>query len=86
MVNVAADALSTRKIPESAVKAQLTISEYGERMGLSVFLPEEYDFDPGDGHPMALRLECVNSVEGSTVSGLLWVGSASFAATALSSE
>src|SRR5881296_1450081 len=28
-------------------------------------LPGQYDFDPGDGRPMALRLECFNSVEGS---------------------
>lgn len=66
VIGVTANALSARKIPESAVVAQLTISEYGERLSLSIFLPEEYQFDPGDGHPMALRLECVNSVDGST--------------------
>ena len=36
------------------------------RMGLFVRLPREYDFDPGDGHPMALRLLCLNSVDGSS--------------------
>jgi hypothetical protein len=66
VVNAAAEALRARKIAESAVKIQLTISEYGERLNLSLFLPEKYQFDPGDGHPMALRLECVNSVDGST--------------------
>jgi hypothetical protein len=35
-------------------------------MALSLYLPEKYQFDPGDGHPMALRLECFNSVDGST--------------------
>jgi hypothetical protein len=48
------------------VKADLKISEYGERMALSLYLPDKYGCDPGDGHPMALRLECLNSVDGST--------------------
>ena len=34
-------------------------------MALSLFLPPRFEFDPGDGHPMALRLECTNSVDGS---------------------
>ena len=35
-------------------------------MALSLCLPEEYGFKPDDGHAMALRLECFNSVDGST--------------------
>ena len=60
------DALREAKIPEADQDAELILTEYGERMAFSVFLPERYSFDPGDGHPMGLRLECVNSVEGST--------------------
>lgn len=45
---------------------ELTITEYGSRMALRVIFPPRYEFDPGDGHPLALRLECVNSVDGST--------------------
>jgi len=48
------------------VSADLELTEYGERMSLIVFLPQNYWFDPGDGKPMALRLECRNSVDGST--------------------
>jgi len=66
VLDVAARALDAMKIPASNVKAELTITEYGERMALSLYLPKEYEFDPGDGHPMALRLECLNSVDGST--------------------
>lgn len=66
VLDMAVKALDKSRIPEKAVKAQLSLSEYGERMHLSLFLPEKYQFDPGDGHPMALRLECVNSVDGST--------------------
>ena len=66
VLDVAMQALDAAKIPLADVKADLKITEYGERMALSIYLPDKYEFDPGDGHPMALRLECVNSVDGST--------------------
>lgn len=66
VLDVAIKALEAAKIAPSDVKAELKITEYGERMALSLYLPDEYQFDPGDGHPMALRLECLNSVDGST--------------------
>lgn len=59
-------ALKKANIQLETVKAALRITEYGERMALSLYLPKTYDFDPGDGYPMALRLECFNSVDGST--------------------
>jgi hypothetical protein len=66
VVDVAAKALDNAGVEREAVKAELAITEYGERMALSLYLPESHSFDPGDGHPMALRLECINSVDGST--------------------
>jgi hypothetical protein len=48
------------------MQAEAQLSTYGARMALQVRLPREYDFDPGDGHPLALRLVCLNSVDGST--------------------
>jgi hypothetical protein len=66
VLDAAINALETANIPTSKVSAELKITEYGERMGLSLYLPEEYNYNPGDGHPMALRLECLNSVDGST--------------------
>lgn len=66
VLDVAMQALDAVKIPLGDVKAELKITEYGERMALSLYLPDKYRFDPGDGHPMALRLECLNSVDGST--------------------
>jgi hypothetical protein len=32
-------------------------------------LPQSNDFDPGDGRPMALRLLCLNSADGSELEG-----------------
>ena len=63
---------SVRKaLKEAAVSAEetnaaLQITEYGERMRLSVWLPDQYAFDPGDGEKMGMRFECLNSVDGST--------------------
>ncbi len=64
--DTALKALSENHIDPSHTRAELLLTEYGERMHLSIYLPRVHDFDPGDGHPMAMRLECFNSVEGST--------------------
>ncbi len=66
VLTIAAKAILAAHIPPTEVGAELKITEYGERMALSLYLPERYSFDPGDGHSLALRLECFNSVEGST--------------------
>ena len=66
VLDAATKALADAKIAPTDVEAELKITKYGERMALSLYLPDKYRFDPGDGYPMALRLECVNSVDGST--------------------
>ena len=66
VVDVVRRALNTAKIDTERLLAEIEITEYGERMALSLCLPEEYGFKPDDGHAMALRLECFNSVDGST--------------------
>jgi hypothetical protein len=66
VIDVVLRALAASNISADDVDANLEITEYGERIALSVHLPKRYAFDPGDGHPMALRLECLNSVDGST--------------------
>lgn len=60
----AAEALRVARINLADVTAELLIAEYGERMALSFFLPIR--FDPGDGHELTMRLECFNSVDGTT--------------------
>lgn len=66
VLNIAAKAIKAVNLSPADVKAELTITDYGERMAFSLYLPEKYSFDPGDGHPLDLRLECFNSVDGST--------------------
>ena len=65
-VETATEALKHLGIKPTDVRADCTITEYGERMGLSLYLPEEYTFVPVDGNELRMRLECFNSVEGST--------------------
>lgn len=47
------------------IESNLLLSEYGERMLWSCQLPN-FDFDPGDDHPIVLRMNCLNSVDMST--------------------
>jgi len=48
------------------VEPELTLSLYGSKMALSFGFPKHFDFDPGDGHKLRLRLHCVNSVDART--------------------
>lgn len=66
VLDAALAALIKADINPFRTQGNLILTEYGERMALQIVLPEQYWFDPGDRHPLALRLECFNSVEGST--------------------
>ncbi|MFH7326431.1 DUF932 domain-containing protein [Desulfurivibrio sp. C05AmB] len=66
VLDISEKAFAYHKINPEDVNAELKITEYGERMALSLYLPQQFSFDPGDGHPMDMRLECFNSVDGST--------------------
>jgi hypothetical protein len=59
-------ALDEANVPLSKVSVFLTLTRFGGRMALRFVLPEAFSFDPGDSHPLRLRLECFNSVDGST--------------------
>ncbi len=56
-------ALAANGIRDYEAEGELRLAEYGARMTLSLTLPDRYGFDPGDGHPLALRLLCVNTME-----------------------
>jgi len=51
-------------IDPGSLVCSLSLTEHGERMALFLQLPIKYEFDPGDGYPMTLRLCCYNSVDG----------------------
>ncbi|MFZ5555264.1 MAG: hypothetical protein ACOZDY_00850 [Pseudomonadota bacterium] len=56
-------ALAANGIRDHEAEGELRLAEYGARMTLSLLLPDRFAFDPGDGHPLALRLLCVNTME-----------------------
>jgi Domain of unknown function (DUF932) len=58
-------ALKMIRIDISGVDSSLLLSEYGERMQWSCSIPG-MDFNPGDGYPLVLRINCLNSVDTST--------------------
>lgn len=58
-------ALQLLNLESANVDSTLLLSEYGERMLWSCQLPN-FDFDPGDSHPIVLRMNCLNSVDMST--------------------
>jgi len=71
---------SVRKaLKEAAVSAEetnaaLQITEYGERMRLSVWLPDQYAFDPGDGKRWGWVLKASTRWVAATDSGRSWGG------------
>lgn len=54
--------------PQS-LDAELMITEYGERMRVS-FLLHHCEFSPGDGYPMVLKVNALNSVDGRASLGI----------------
>jgi len=60
------EALRSIDVHPREMQAEAALTAYGARMHLQVRLPRQFDFDPGDGHALALRLVCLNSVDGST--------------------
>lgn len=53
-------------VETSRLRCQLGLSELGEWMHFRVYFPEAYDHTPRDGRRLGLRLECFNSVDGSS--------------------
>ncbi|MGZ8190892.1 MAG: DUF932 domain-containing protein [Methylococcaceae bacterium] len=66
VIDTIVNAVTKVGIEPDQVKAELLMTQYGERVGLHIQFPDEYTIDPGDGNPLALRLGCFNSVDGST--------------------
>ena len=48
------------------IKCEIGLTDLGEWMNLIIYFPERYSFTPSDKYPISLRLECMNSVDGSS--------------------
>jgi hypothetical protein len=53
-------------IKTDGLECQLGLTELGEWMNLRVYFPDRFSHTPYDGKTIRLRLECVNSVDGSS--------------------
>ena len=65
VLKVLETALKNIDFDPERLKAELTLTEYGERMRVSFTLPD-YEFDPGDGYPIVLKVNALNSVDKTT--------------------
>ncbi len=61
----AMDGLATLGFDLHGLHAEMALTAYGERLKISVTIPG-YDFDPGDGCPLVLRMNLLNSVDKTT--------------------
>lgn len=59
-------ALEKRGINLSILKCELGLTALGEWMNFRAYFPDEFSFTPADSNKLALRLECFNSVDGSS--------------------
>ena len=66
IINKCLEGIKQTGIDFSHLKYELGMTSLGELMNFRVKFPDNYNFDPGDGHKIGLRLECFNSVEGSS--------------------
>ena len=53
-------------VPGGKLRFEAGLSELGEWMNLRIYFPKELECIFRDGHPLGLRLECFNSVDGSS--------------------
>lgn len=60
------DGINSQQIDGRYLDCELGLTDLGEWMNLRVYFPEEYDRTFADGHNLQLRLECMNSVDGSS--------------------
>jgi hypothetical protein len=60
------EGLAEAGIDTVALRHEVGLSDFGEWMNLRIYLPDEYAFTDAHGEKLDLRLECFNSVEGSS--------------------
>ena len=53
-------------IDAGELRYEVGLSELGEWMNFRIYLPDQYSFTDADGQTLDLRLECFNSVDGSS--------------------
>jgi hypothetical protein len=60
------DGIRSANISPKGLRCEVGLTELGEWMNLRVYFPDDRDFKPAKGDSLKLRLECFNSVDGSS--------------------
>jgi len=66
VANLCIEGIKNCGIVTDSVRCELGLSVLGEWMNFRIYFPDEYDFKSSDSNPLKLRLECFNSVDGSS--------------------
>lgn len=66
VVEMCLKGLRKHGIDPQVLRCEVGLTPLGEWMNFRAYFPEEYSYNPKDGHNLALRLECFNSVDGSS--------------------
>lgn len=71
VIDAVRDAVAGIGICTADVACEAHLGRYGATMAFYARLPREFDFDPGDAYPMALRVLALNSVDGKSLLTLM---------------
>ena len=66
VVEMCLKGLHQHGIDPQVLRCEVGLTALGEWMNFRAYFPESYDHSPKDGNKLALRLECFNSVDGSS--------------------
>ena len=66
VVEMCLQGLRVHGIDPRVLRCEVGLTPLGEWMNFRAYFPESFDHSPKDGNKLALRLECFNSVDGSS--------------------
>jgi hypothetical protein len=66
VVEMCLNGIRAHQIDASILRCEVGLTRLGEWMNFRAYFPEEFSCKPQDGNKLALRLECFNSVDGSS--------------------
>jgi hypothetical protein len=66
VVEMCFEGLRLQKVDPSVLHCEVGLTPLGEWMNFRAYFPERFSCNPGDGEELTLRLECFNSVDGSS--------------------
>lgn len=66
VVEMCLKGICAHDIDPSVLRCEVGLTQLGEWMNFRAYFPDSFSHNPGDGNKMALRLECFNSVDGSS--------------------